>query len=271
MSPVLQPLHNETKGLNRACPCRSHNPRLLKPHWGSVHFTRACSVPSMAMTPSMVWKEERAKVHRLQSRKLAIFFCLTSGRVTNLPEGNRQVVTAQTWPRLTRAHPFLAYHHSPMKTLALGWRFPPPLLWSLTQSLPSQLLPPEPLLIPRPHEPQAHLHPSPAMATLWPDLASLPHGTPHCHLRSPLRTCLRTRSPSSLAAAEPHAERRPCPRPHCSHHRCVLSAALPTCWRLPTLLHAGLGQQPASGSHTEAWAPFAPLQPAHTPVPRLQD
>lgn len=61
----------------------------------------------MVMTPSMVWKEERAKVHRLQSRKSAIFFCLTSGRVTNLPEGNKQV-TGQPRPQQTRTHPLPA-------------------------------------------------------------------------------------------------------------------------------------------------------------------
>ena len=35
-------------------------------------------------------------MHRLQSRKLAIFFCLTSGRVTNLPKGNRHVGDSST-------------------------------------------------------------------------------------------------------------------------------------------------------------------------------
>ena len=203
----------------------------------------------MAMTPSMVWKEERAKVYRLQSRKLAIFFCLTSGRVTNLPEGNRQVVTAQTWPWLTAAHPFPTHHHSPMKTLALRWRFPSPPLWGLTQTHPSKLLPPEPPLIPRPREPQAH--PSPATPTPWPNLASLPHGTPCCHLRSPAPHLPQDSFPILSAC---------CTAPHGAPavSRAPLSPSqvgVPHLLELAHPLACGLGRQPPLGSHTEAWAP----------------
>lgn len=59
-------------------------PTVPQIHKLSLVLTRACSIPSMTMTPSMVCKEEWAKVHRLQSRKLAIFLCLTSGRTINL-------------------------------------------------------------------------------------------------------------------------------------------------------------------------------------------
>ena len=195
-------------------------------------------------------------MYRLQSRKLAIFFCLTSGRVTNLPEGNRQVVTAQTWPWLTIAHPFLTHHNSPMKTLALKWRFPSPPLWGLTQTHPSQLLPSEPPLIPRPREPQAHPHPSPATPTPWPDLASLPHGTPCCHLRSPAPRLPQDSFPIPSAC---------CTAPHGAP--AVSTAPLsPPQVRVPHVLEVahppacGLGQQPP-------WAPtLKPGPPRSSPA-----
>lgn len=66
----LQLLHRAScsPACSLACCLRSSGSRA----W--TVLTRACSIPSMAMTPSMVWKEEPARVHRLQSRKPAIFF-----------------------------------------------------------------------------------------------------------------------------------------------------------------------------------------------------
>lgn len=47
-------------------------------------FTRAWSMPSITIVPTMVWKDDLDNVERVQSRKSAILFCLTSGRVINL-------------------------------------------------------------------------------------------------------------------------------------------------------------------------------------------
>lgn len=215
-------------------------------------------------------------MHRLQSRKLAIFFCLTSGRVTNLPEGNRQVMTTQTWPQLTRAHPFLAYHRSPMKTLALGWRFPPPPLGSLTQSLSSQLPPPEPPLTPRPHGPQAHLHPSPATPTPWPtqdpfpmglraatcDLRSAPPSgrvpRPLCLLHSPMRSAGRVHGPTVPIAGACSA--LPSPRAGTCPPSCMLVWAgshprAPTLKLGPPSLLSNQRTCPSPSSRTEAEPP----------------
>lgn len=47
-------------------------------------FTRDWSMPSITIVPSIVWKEDLDNVERVQSRKSAILFCLTSRRVINL-------------------------------------------------------------------------------------------------------------------------------------------------------------------------------------------
>lgn len=109
------PLQSEHTGLADS--------RVPPPTPGAV-FTKACSVPSMAMTPSMVWKEDRVKVDRLQSRNPAIFFFLTSGRVTNLPEGNKEAGDSST-QALTHEHPALPPRPPPMRHPWHEWCPPP--------------------------------------------------------------------------------------------------------------------------------------------------
>lgn len=52
-------------------------------------FTRACSMPFITTVPSIVWKEDLDNIERVQSRKSAILFCLTSGRTINLSQKTR--------------------------------------------------------------------------------------------------------------------------------------------------------------------------------------
>lgn len=89
---MLQSLEPRVTGANSLGMNHQFGNTVPQIHKLSLVLTRACSIPSMTMTPSMVWKEEWAKVHRLQSRKLAIFLCLTSGRTINL---QRNTNTAQ--------------------------------------------------------------------------------------------------------------------------------------------------------------------------------
>lgn len=240
--------------------------------------TRACSVPSMVMTPSMVRKEQRANVHRLRSRSPAIFSRPTSGRVTNLPEGSRQAGDGSTGAPAEKQPPSRPAATRGTQLPTLSKRGPWPSAGSSHHDPLGHTQGPAPTscpLIPRSSPGPTHhrttltgaqqcplLCPPPPWAPVWPpaapDSLHLPRGSfpPLCLLRSPTQRSEHGPQPPSS-----HSALRT--RPHGPWSHSPMAGVCPA-WHSWSS-EAQAGSRPPSSSRTEAWAPHSSPSGAQGP------